>query len=59
MYTCKCKNMFCSKHMHKHECSVNYKELFKKNNKKVIKTCNDLKKKVNLLKYNYYFENNN
>ena len=33
MYTCKCKNIFCDKHKLKHDCSVNYRELFKQQNK--------------------------
>lgn len=27
--TCKCKNVFCSKHMHDHSCTFDYKEEFR------------------------------
>lgn len=37
MYTCRCKGIFCSKHMHKHDCTVNYNHLFREDNKVNVK----------------------
>lgn len=32
MYTCRCKGVFCDKHKTNHDCSFNYKSMFKRNN---------------------------
>ena len=49
MYTCRCKSLFCEKHMLKHDCTVNYKELFKRENKMNINNIENINK--NKLEY--------
>ena len=30
VYTCRCKNIYCSKHILSHNCTFDYKKLYKK-----------------------------
>ncbi len=36
IYFCRCKNYYCSVHMHNHNCCFNYKQLFVDQNNELI-----------------------
>lgn len=38
VYTCKCKNLYCSKHKHNHDCSYDYYEKFCKEAEKTLQS---------------------
>ena len=36
LHICRCSNYYCRTHMHDHDCSFNYKELFIEQNRELI-----------------------
>lgn len=47
IHTCRCKNMYCHLHMHDHNCTFNYKEVWQNNsNNCLIKVDGEKVKKI-------------
>ena len=36
IHTCRCKNIYCHLHMHDHNCTFNYKEVWENNSEKFL-----------------------